>query len=300
MFTSARYTAEQMLLDMGISKLPITSKDIQEYLEYNKWDFIAYNLNQEEQIKNLTTFHILDIAKKKTCFSYKMENRKIIFYRQELSEQERLVQFAHELAHIQYDHFSGYRILGYTEDGTENQSQEEEANDFAVEFLAPTYILHQAHIKTEEEIQSYTLLNKKYSGRVLSNLQDKESITGNEKRLSKSFKTYIANHTKHKLKRMTGIAAPVVAVISALTVMLSVFITNHNQEEDIKQVQTTSVPAATEERTQIEAGNVYITTSGKKYHRPTCGFVKNKSNVLEISVEEAIKTGYKPCEVCNP
>ena len=294
----ARAFAEKTLIKAGIMRLPILSEHIQEYLEAEGWEFISYSLDDEKSLKLLNKLNLLDHAKHNPGFSYCNGDTRIIFYRNDLSEKEKVIVFAHELGHIKIGHLSSFGALGY-DAGFITKPQEDEANDFAVEFLAPTYILHQAHIKTEEEIQSYTLLNKKYSGRVLSNLQDKISVTGNEKRLSQLFKTYIANHTKHKAKRTARIAAPIVVIVS-LTVMLSAFITNHNQEEDIKQVQTTAVPETTEERTQIDAGNVYITTSGKKYHRPTCGFVKNKSNVLEISVEEAIKMGYKPCEVCNP
>lgn len=43
---------------------------------------------------------------------------------------------------------------------------------------------------------------------------------------------------------------------------------------------------------------VQITSSGSKYHRPDCGYVKNKS-CSSLSKEEAQKN-YEPCSVCNP
>lgn len=43
---------------------------------------------------------------------------------------------------------------------------------------------------------------------------------------------------------------------------------------------------------------VYITKSGKKYHRAGCRYLK--SSQIKISKEEAIKKGYTPCSVCNP
>lgn len=43
---------------------------------------------------------------------------------------------------------------------------------------------------------------------------------------------------------------------------------------------------------------VYITKSGKKYHRAGCKYLK--SSQIKISKKEAIKKGYTPCSVCNP
>lgn len=45
---------------------------------------------------------------------------------------------------------------------------------------------------------------------------------------------------------------------------------------------------------------VYVTSSGEKYHRPTCRYVKNKSNVRSLSVSSAVSHGYEACSVCNP
>lgn len=46
--------------------------------------------------------------------------------------------------------------------------------------------------------------------------------------------------------------------------------------------------------------NMYVTKSGTKYHLPNCQYVKYKTNIIEISEQEAVKLGYEPCKVCNP
>lgn len=43
---------------------------------------------------------------------------------------------------------------------------------------------------------------------------------------------------------------------------------------------------------------VVVTTNGKKYHLPSCRYVKNKTNTIEYSISEAIDEGYTPCKVC--
>ncbi len=43
---------------------------------------------------------------------------------------------------------------------------------------------------------------------------------------------------------------------------------------------------------------VYKTTSGAKYHRIDCRYVKGKE--IEITLSKAIKSGLAPCKVCDP
>lgn len=43
---------------------------------------------------------------------------------------------------------------------------------------------------------------------------------------------------------------------------------------------------------------VYITETGKKYHRAKCRYLDK--SCIEITLEEAKKAGYEPCKVCKP
>ncbi len=43
---------------------------------------------------------------------------------------------------------------------------------------------------------------------------------------------------------------------------------------------------------------VYITETGKKYHRSDCRTLGQSK--IPISLEEAVKQGYEPCKICNP
>ena len=43
---------------------------------------------------------------------------------------------------------------------------------------------------------------------------------------------------------------------------------------------------------------VYITESGKKYHRADCPHLR--SGKKEITLKEAKERGYTPCKACNP
>lgn len=43
---------------------------------------------------------------------------------------------------------------------------------------------------------------------------------------------------------------------------------------------------------------VYVTNTGKKYHRGTCRWLSESK--IPISREEAKRQGYAPCSECNP
>lgn len=47
-----------------------------------------------------------------------------------------------------------------------------------------------------------------------------------------------------------------------------------------------------------EAQAVYITRTGKKYHRESCQYLRQSK--IEISLKEARDRGYGPCSVCSP
>jgi micrococcal nuclease len=45
-------------------------------------------------------------------------------------------------------------------------------------------------------------------------------------------------------------------------------------------------------------GEVFVTSSGKKYHAGGCRFLSK--SMTPITLEDAKKRGYEPCSVCRP
>lgn len=48
----------------------------------------------------------------------------------------------------------------------------------------------------------------------------------------------------------------------------------------------------------VEDYSVYVTKSGKKYHKDTCSSVSKSK--IEMKKSEAEKKGYTPCKNCKP
>lgn len=48
----------------------------------------------------------------------------------------------------------------------------------------------------------------------------------------------------------------------------------------------------------MPAQNVYVTKTGKKYHKSTCHYLKNSKK--EITLEHALELSFEACSVCKP
>ena len=57
----------------------------------------------------------------------------------------------------------------------------------------------------------------------------------------------------------------------------------------------------TKESNSVQFDNkVVITTGGEKYHTPDCYIVKDKTNIITVTIDEAVQLGKEPCKICNP
>lgn len=302
---AARHFAIRTLLKSEIDRLPIISLDIKKHLKSKGWGFVAFNLDDEKSIALLNRYGLLKFANNHSGFSFMRDNIKLIFYRHDLSEEEKIQVFAHELGHIELEHFSKIGVLGYTPDGILNNAQENEANDFALEFQAPSCILKKAQFKTLDELHKNTLLNGCLLKQVYANIYSEESISTDEELLISKFKGYLLLHEKvhekDKRKPVFGYVIPTVIIITVTTILLS-NIPKQTKQENIKplpEIKTFTQVETSAPQTQRE-NLVIITSSGKKYHKPTCMYVKDKTNTVSLSIEEAINMGYESCEVCDP
>ena len=302
---AAKYFAIRTLLKSEIDRLPIISLDIKKHLKSKGWEFVAFNLDDEKSIALLNRYGLLKFAKNHSGFSFMRDNIKLIFYRHDLSEEEKIQVFAHELGHIELEHFSKIGVLGYTPDGILNNAQENEANDFALEFQAPSCILKKAQFKTLDELHKNTLLKGCLLKQVYANIYSEESISTDEELLISKFKGYLLLHekvhVKDKRKPVFGYVIPTAIIITVTTILLS-NIPKQTKQENIKplpEITTFTQVETSAPQTQRE-NLVIIKKKKKKYHKPTCMYVKDKTNTVSLSIEEAINMGYDPCEVCDP
>ncbi len=92
-----------------------------------------------------------------------------------------------------------------------------------------------------------------------------------------------------------GLLLALLVTFSALTELA---FSNENGREFAKSSSGSGVIKAPQKQEKKKTVYVYITKTGKKYHKGDCRYLK-KSKV-KITLEEACKRGYTPCKVCKP
>ena len=288
----ARYKAVTTLLENAVNKLPISLTHIENIIKKNGWSIIGYNLNSENHIKLLKQYDVLSIAKRTKAFTYKHETEKIVFVRSGLSSNDKRMLLAHELGHIVLGHMSDSSVLGYKPGGLINEGQEDEANEFALEFLAPVCILCKNHISTPQLISETTLLDDKRSNLVADEVRKHKKYTEYELKLCNQFSTKKEKNIKIRYVAM--------AIITALILITATMTTDRkNNQPNIEQTQVIQEATPTSEP-QIMDIDVVVTKSGQKFHTSNCKHIKDKSSLIHMTINEAIQAGYEPCEDCKP
>ena len=187
---------------------------------------------------------------------------------------------AHEIAHY---------ILGHNTENTEN---DHEAQIAAAMIVAPSDLVHKNHIKTAEQLSERCLIPiaiaKLYWDEIRP--QPKFSIKGRCFKVI-SIATIAAAVTicvtlvciqfyaiNENLPSTTAIESPIQRIIPAAYPTISPTISPTNNASESTE-------------------HVYITPSGKKYHVADCRHIRG-SEVVELSIDEAVALGKEPCGDC--
>ncbi len=94
----------------------------------------------------------------------------------------------------------------------------------------------------------------------------------------------------------------VIGLIFTLLVSFSIIAGLSSNHEDgkvfAKPSSKTVVSTTSQDQEKKKKVYVYITKTGKKYHKGNCRYLKKSK--IKITLEEACKRGYTPCRVCKP
>lgn len=284
----SRYKAIIALLENSVTQLPITSIQVKNIIKKYGWEIVEYSLESNIHIKLLDKYNVLSVAERSKAFTVKSIDEQIVFIRSGLSTNNKRLLLAHELGHIVLGHMSDNIVLGYTPAGLIDEGQEDEANEFALEFLAPVCVLCKNHISTPQLISATTLLDDKRSNLVADEVRKHKKYTEYELKLCNQFSTKKEKNIKIRYVAM--------AIITALILITATITSDYkNNQENIKYTQETQETTLTPNIT-----DVVVTKSGQKFHTPNCKHIKDKSNLIHMTIDEAIQAGYEACEDCKP
>lgn len=202
-----------------------------------------------------------------------------IFIKDTLGYSEKVHALCHEIGHIVLLHTS-YGILGKHQNPAVENTQEREAEAFALELQAPGFVLYREHLTSVRKIVDAGLLPKP-----AARIQYRSYLR--HLRMNTPL-----NYYKHLVKRLVP---PLIALSSiALLILLPRFQARPgtNPIKPLELHTQSTPPTAT-------AADVYITSGGTKYHRPACRHITNRDSI-KITPAEALALGYEPCGDCQP
>lgn len=198
--------------------------------------------------------------------------------------------------------FSHY-MLKHNHDG---EIQEYSANLMSCMIIAPVKSLINNKIFTPYEIHKKYCIPEDIAVTYFNELIKNENKYSNNVN-NKTFKSKLIKNYKKAL-----------LLFSIFTILILSFTLNKNIQNSKKDslikimfsAETVSVTTFnsfkinmdknTETEKTEENITVYITKTGKKYHRASCQYVKNKVTVFTLSLENAKLSGYTPCSKCLP
>lgn len=119
------------------------------------------------------------------------------------------------------------------------------------------------------------------------------------------WKEYINSYLKDKHKKTLKYS-----IISACTGLLIVcFVFIALQLNSLKTAKITYIQESTSTyTTEITTSNisaissedvVYVTRTGEKYHQSNCIYIEDKTDLTEMSIDEAVQKGYEECKICG-
>ena len=138
----------------------------------------------------------------------------------------------------------------------------------------------------------------------ISNPNMKEYDAGYSRIKSEEFAnefSYHLNNPTIKIKLLSFIKPKIVFLFLVVLFFIVLgFITIHStQNIDTNSLNNISNEISYNTNDTHTSNNLYyITSNGNKYHRDFCIVIKNRINVSECSLSEAIENGYSPCLLC--
>lgn len=340
MSSNIKKIAYDFIIKNKINNFKISFDKLIHIIESNGWNINSF----QDSYELIEKLHIPNTALNKkglTCIlTTKGDMEYFIFYKSNLTYEEKIFIILHEIGHILLNHFDYYAVpiidSACINDDTTTKAQEKEADLFVYEVLAPSSILNYLNITTAEEINSISYLDFENSLSYVAELH-KSKINDNEtmvldKLLIKNYKEYIKTSNKLKFKHMlkktpilkktTYILTIVFVTVSSITLSSLYFkqkqsstintsLFNNIKFIDIKPIETTTeeiteinteiVTEVQTEYSNIENSDmIVVINNSTKKYHKTTCRYAKSQNTRKITLSEAKEQNGIACLVCNP
>lgn len=292
-----RLEADKFLIREEVTSLPINFDKLSEIAKRKKWILATYK-ESEELIKRLD---LVEFSQRHDALTTIAEGTNCILYAEYATYENKIFSILHEFGHIELYHTYEGAVLGNSSIEKIEQNQEREANLFAYEVLSPVCVLKRCKIKSFDELEALKLVSSVGNLDIYKKIKDTEAYESNiEEQLCENFKGFISTVKKIKRRKVYKRFAFVLLFILIFT--MGYFASTIEINNILPDGNTYTGPSDITDDTGTTEyqGIVYITRTGTKYHKPTCSYVRNRDDLREMTIEEALEEGLQPCKVCEP
>lgn len=260
-------------------------EELKSIIEKQTFSIFTFGENETTTTTELIEQLNLEDNRKKSAFTYSSPKINVVFLKEGLANKESAILLMHEEAHI---------FLGHLNENKRDTSiyDEEEAHAFVEE------IKRQLEIKEKE-----SKLYENSATSVIRN-EDTKIIKNHMKSKNIVFVVLVicvlAIFAKYCLEEYNKSSQLIEYLETTPKITTTEIISNTTVETTLTVLETTIMETSntTEEESTANDSKVYITKTGKKYHREDCYMITNK-DVISLSIEEAQKL-YEPCAICRP
>lgn len=201
--------------------LPVKLKTLKSVCKLKDWRLLTY-AEGKDFIEN---FHLEYKLEEDDGFSCLINNQYVyILYNGALTLGEQVRVIAHEIGHIVLEH-TCYGFFGISSDPAVTAMQEAEANEFMYYYLAPPLVLRECGVKTVDEIEKMTYLNRTDSRIILTRIKHDPVTVNEERQLLEQFagfiKTYKWQKHTRKIKAFFKKPTPYIMTTLCLAILIS-------------------------------------------------------------------------------
>lgn len=191
-YQDARDAAWKILIECGISALPVRPSEICRHYNWVLADYIA-------GARSIALFGLSKLKEKTDGFCTVTENHVYIFYDSSLPVSRQRFTVAHEIGHLVLGHVgNGMATVENREPSGTERAEERQANQFAARLLAPACVLHEVGATTPETIQELCGISRQAAQFRAERMQELERrgryyTSQLEQQVAKQFESYIVS-----------------------------------------------------------------------------------------------------------
>lgn len=280
--------ADSLLIKHGISELPLSIRNAEIIAQFSGWLLLTFDEGKEI----IEACGAQEMAARYSAFTLMHNSQNVILYKANLSYEHKLFCILHEFGHIVLKHTAEKNVSGARLKPEETVRQECEANDFAMEMLAPSCVMFALGIRKSHQLEWFGLTAEQ-AVRHVQNIR--EPATEVEKALCERLSDVTYRRRSASCARIAAVSGAIAAIVAAGVLLSSLAGVGDTKAQSVPDTTSLAEDVSGDEPSQRIV--VYITKTGERYHKADCRHIAGH-DVIEVTIGEAEDNGYTPCKDC--